>query len=163
MRFHFKRRRASRPQRKLARDWSSAGRWLATGTLAFYTVAGSERIALAQQAADVPKVSPGSAPNLPVVRFDIPKGALGEAAVAFSNATGLHLEFAETALTTLSTGGVSGLYTPQSALNVMLANTGLSYRFTSSTNVVLEISKVTASVDVVDAASALSTSSAKYS
>ncbi len=163
MRFHFKRRSNRRESKRHTRGWSPAQRWLATGTLAFYTVAGSGRVALAQQSGDVTKGSPGSAPNLPVVRFNIPKGSLEDAVAAFSNATGLHVEFSQDALATLATEGLSGLYTAQSGLKMLLTNTGLSYRFTSASTVVIEISKVAASVDVVDTASALATSSAKYS
>ena len=163
MRFHFKRRSSRQERKRQACGWSPAQRWLATGTLAFYTVAGSGRVALAQQSGDITKASPGSAPNLPVVRFDIPKGSLEDAVAAFINATGLHVEFSQDALATLATEGLSGLYTAQSGLKMLLTNTGLSYRFTSANTVVIEISKVTASIEVVDAASALATSSAKYS
>src|SRR5262249_44699369 len=92
MRFHFKRHdlRRARKQRK-----SPAQRWLATGALAFYTVTGGAKSALAQQSVDVTKVSPSEPSNAPVVQFDIPGSSLATAIKIFSNATALHVNIAK--------------------------------------------------------------------
>ncbi len=156
MRIRFKRHGLKRIKRP-------AQRFLATGALAFYTVAGSGKYALAQQSADVTKVSRSQSSNLPVVRFDIPAGSLDSAIAKFTAATGLHVNVANDGLFSLTTKAVSGLYTPDAALKILLAETGLSYRFTSATDVVIEIAPITSSADVTTSVAAPIGSSAKYS
>lgn len=82
---------------------------------------------------------------------------------AFTNATGLHVDLSEEGLLSLNSPGVTGLYTPEDALRILLRDTGLTFRFTSAENVRLEIASASTTVDVTEAASALASSSVKYS
>ena len=63
----------------------------------------------------------------------------------------------------LATAGVSGVLTPEQALDQMLKNTGVHWRFTGTNSVVLELNSVTESIDVSASTSALPTSISKYS
>jgi catecholate siderophore receptor len=164
MRFHFKRKVSRRERQQRAGGLSPAQKWLATGALAVSSVAGSGQFAWAQRPSGGASESASAVPSQGLaVRFENPKASLGELAPVFENATGLHLEFAEPDLANIGSAGITGLYTPEAALKVLLANTGLSYRFTAANRVMIEIAPYSTTVDVSEAALSLLTSTAKYS
>src|SRR5262249_51726494 len=66
-------------------------------------------------------------------------------------------------LRTLASPGVSGVYTTDQAIQKVLANTGLIYRFTDASSIVIDIRSVTTTVEVSAGAAPLATSSPKYS
>ena len=71
-------------------------------------------------------------------RFDIPAQPLGEALVQFGLQSGLQV-VADGSLTAgRQSAGVSGTHSPAEALSRLLAGTGLTFRFTTSTTVLLE-------------------------
>jgi catecholate siderophore receptor len=145
-----------------------AYRWLATGTLAVYTVIGCQKFACAQvpESRERPQI-PTLAAALPARKFDIPPGLLRDAIQNFAKATSLEVSLVNEGIGMLSTPGVSGVLTPEQALDQMLRSTGVHWRFTGPSAVLLELNTVTASVEVsasVSAsASALPLSVAKFS
>src|SRR5262249_6316990 len=62
-----------------------------------------------------------------------------------------------------SVNAVSGLLTPEQALDQLLKDTGVHWRFTGPSSIVLELNSVSATIDVSASTSALSTSVSKYS
>jgi catecholate siderophore receptor len=81
---------------------------------------------------------------------------------AFEKASGLRAQPSQEGILSLSSAGVSGLCTVEQALKKLLAGTGVTYRFTGSDTVTLEIESVATSVDVTAAVAALATSTPKY-
>jgi hemoglobin/transferrin/lactoferrin receptor protein len=67
------------------------------------------------------------------ISYNIPAGKLSTALTRWAQASGVKLLAPATALQNLSTGGLTGSHSPQSALATLLAGTGLSYTFTGST------------------------------
>ena len=61
--------------------------WVAVGTLAAYSAAGSGRIALAEKSSPGEAGPDGKVQALPVRRFDIPAGQLGDALTTFTKIT----------------------------------------------------------------------------
>jgi len=140
--------------------------WIAVGTLAAYSTVGSGKLAIAQEAkkntkGDAPS-SPAQVQALPVKRFDIPSGPLDAVTTAFEVDTGLHVQFATSGIRDVVSPGISGRYTAAKALKLLLAGTGVSYRFDGPRTVVLELSQVAISVDVTASADTLSASLPKY-
>jgi|GEM_PF-3610484 len=72
-------------------------------------------------------------------RFDIPSGTLEEVLIAFQKITGLQVVFVSEDIRTLQSPGVSGVYTSEQALKQLLSKTGVTYRFTKSNTVTLEL------------------------
>jgi len=72
------------------------------------------------------------------VTFDIPAQDLNGAMLAFAEAAGLQVFYDADKLRGLRTSGVQGSYTPERALDLLLAGTGFSYSFIDPTTVMLE-------------------------
>lgn len=70
--------------------------------------------------------------------FDIPAGPLASALNRFADETSLQLVYDTKLAEGLTTAGVSGTYTVEQALTVMLAGTGLGYRFANDQTVTLQ-------------------------
>ena len=131
------------------------------GTLAAYTTLGSKtgKVAYAQETRGPGKDTDrlrlcrsGASTSRP--------GPLGTVLDSFQSATGLQVMVPNEAMRTLSSPGVSGLYSVELALKQLLAGTGVSYRFTASETVTLEFQSLEPSVDVTERISPLS--SLKY-
>lgn len=69
--------------------------------------------------------------------FNIPAQALSSALLQFSENTGVKTLFSSDVARDIKTPGLSGSYTPQQALDKLLANTGVAYRFTDTESVAL--------------------------
>ena len=80
----------------------------------------------------------------------------------FEQVTGIKATVSKEGIRSVSSPGVTGLYTPEQALQKLLAETGLTYRFTAANAVALDLKTVDASVDVVTSVDALLTSTAKF-
>ncbi|HYK34390.1 TonB-dependent receptor plug domain-containing protein, partial [Alloacidobacterium sp.] len=116
----------SRKQRKLA------GRraWLALGTVTAYAAVSATGKAQATYAQNGPQKSNPNAPaQPPIQRFDIHAGPLDAALTQFATATGISIQYTIPANTLpgFHTAGVSGIYSAPQALDLLLANTGLTY------------------------------------
>ena len=85
----------------------------------------------------------------PARRYDIPPGPLAQVIAEFERLTGVAVRVAEQALLTMPSPGVSGMKTTDEALTELLANTGLGFRFTGPTSVVVDVRAVRESVDVL--------------
>lgn len=72
------------------------------------------------------------------VRFDIPPQDLTSALSSFGESSSLQLLYDAALARGLNTEGVSGSYTPEQALRILLAGTGLTARFAGSDAVTLE-------------------------
>ncbi len=72
--------------------------------------------------------------------FDIPAQSLSSALLQFSENTGIKTFFSADVARDIQTPGLSGSYTPQQALDKLLTNTGIAYRFTDTESVALSVS-----------------------
>lgn len=149
-----------------ANSWPVTYRWLATGAVAVYTAVGCHQLI----AAPAPplrtisaRVSFAAAAALPPRRFDIPAGLIQDAAESFRKATSLEVSFTNEGIGKLTANSVSGVFTPEQALDQLLKGTGVHWRFIGTNAIVLELNSVAASIDVSASTSALSTSVTKYS
>ncbi|HEY3836399.1 MAG TPA: TonB-dependent receptor plug domain-containing protein, partial [Bryobacteraceae bacterium] len=154
---------------KIARPsagWPTAYRWAAMGTLVACSAMGNKAVLSAQ---DITRPNPTRRPKLqtqgrqPVYRFDIPASSLDAAAASFQRTTSFHVTVSNSAIGRVASPGVTGLCTPEQALQRLLAGTGLSYRFTAPETVLLDIAEVVQSVDVAASVDELAESSPKYS
>lgn len=143
--------------------WPFACRWAAVGTLVAYSAGGSRTFNLAR-AQDVRHPgAPAQTQGAQLVRrFDIPTGSLDAVLTAFHQVTGITVTVAQEGIRTLWSPGVTGLYTPEQALQKLLADTGLTYRFTTADDVSLDLKSVGQSVDVTASVEVLSSSTPKY-
>ncbi len=147
--------------------WPTAYRWAAMGTLVAYSATGTKTVNLAR-AQDVGGPVPAKRTishtqgSQPVRRFGIPAGPLDSAIEAFRQVTGITVTLSTEGLRAISSPGVMGLYTPEQALERLLADTGLTYRFTSADSVSVDLKSVAQSVEVTASIEALAASSPKY-
>jgi catecholate siderophore receptor len=160
-------RRNSAATAKEQRSWPVTYRWVAMGTLVAYSAIGAKYIGNANAQVLSAPATPTSGRqdtkgSRPVRRFNIPAESVGDALSAFEAVAGVGVSTRQAGLRAIPCGGISGLYTPEQALDKLLANTGLTYRFTSPTTVLVEIGKVASSVEVVGTRDALATSMPKY-
>jgi len=120
------------------------------GTLLAYSAIGVTKVAVAGPVRE-PKERDG-APTGPqalvVRRFEIAPGNLGEALAAFEKVSGISVKFSDDGLRTLPAHGVAGLYTPDQALRILLADSGASYRFVSAGAVAIELAQIATTVEV---------------
>ena len=72
-------------------------------------------------------------------RFDIPAGPLSVVLAAFEKQTGISATSRRDGLLELQSPGVAGLFSPQQAIEQLLAGTGLVFRFTSATAIDLDL------------------------
>jgi catecholate siderophore receptor len=137
--------------------------WVAVGTLAAYSAIGTRTGAYAQDrngAQPQPPLQNHGA--LPVFRFDIPPGTLDEVLRSFQNSTGVKVLAPSEGIRSLESPGVSGLYTTEQALQLLLKGTGVDYHFTGAHTVALALAAVTTTVEVAADAGVLATSMPKY-
>jgi catecholate siderophore receptor len=134
--------------------------------LVAYTAIGCQKLAAAPLHPQRPRstwLAFNAAPALPPRRFDIPAGLLRDAAQLFRKLTNLEITMTNEGIGQLTTAGVSGVMTPEQALDQMLKNTGIHWRFAGTNSVLLEVNSVTESIAVSASISALPGSVSKYS
>ncbi len=121
-------------------------------------------MALAQQATRAGRTNAAvSQGSQPVWRFGIPAGPLDAVLRTFTQMTGVSVTFAKEGIRELSSPGVTGVFTADQALQKVLTNTGVTYRFTSPAAVTLDLKSVATSVDVAESIEAVASSMPKYS
>jgi catecholate siderophore receptor len=169
MRIKIKKPRKNKTNRSNGRgDWPIAYRWAAMGTLVVYSAVGSKTFNVAR-GQDVQRPGQGNSSisptqgSQPVWRFDIPAGPLDSVIAAFEQVTGFSFSVSKEGIRTLSSPGVSGVYTAEQALQKLLSDTGLTYRFTSATAVSLDLKSVASSIEVTTSVDALAAASPKFS
>jgi catecholate siderophore receptor len=148
-------------------SWPVAYRLAALGTLVAYSAIGSKTINVvcAHELSGASKASGRATQTrgaVPELAFDIQPGPLGPVLAAFEAATGLHASVVKSGMLSLASPGVSGTCTAEQALQRLLKDTGINYRFTSSTAFTLELNAVASSTDVTTTIEALSTASPKF-
>ena len=141
-----------RVAKQRAGSWPVTYRLVAMGTLVAYSALGATKIALAGPRAAARSSEPadgeGQSQALVVRRFDIPAGTMAVVLVEFEKVTSIHVTVSEEGIRALQSPGVTGLYTPEKALVQLLAESGVTYRFTSINTVVLRLQSVSSSVEV---------------
>ena len=137
---------------------------MAVGTLAAYSVGGPGKLAIAQTKQSAKQQAGAADPEeaLPKQRYNIAPGTLRSVIPAFQDTSGLQIEVSVAELLTLQCAGVSGNYTIEQALKILLSGTGLDYVFGSDRLVTLELKTATTSVDINDLAPILASSLSKY-
>ena len=136
--------------------------WVAVGTLAAYSAAGSGKIALAETGGPGEAEPGGKVQALPVRRFDIPAGQLGDVLTSFTKITGVKVSVSIGDIRTLQSQGVVGVYTPEQAIQKLIVNTGLRYSMEPDGSVVLEIERSSSTVDVTAEAPVIAASMPKF-
>jgi catecholate siderophore receptor len=141
------------------RSWRVAPRYLvALGTLAAYAGTGGMRNASAQSPAAIHSTQTASGVTLQ--RFAIESSVLQDALDAYRAATGVNVNVKE--FGSVSSPGVTGLYTPEEALKKLLAGTGLVARYASPSEAALQLEDVKSLVEVTADSSKIGTSMPKY-
>jgi catecholate siderophore receptor len=158
-------------------NWPIGYRWAAAGILVAYSATGTKMISVAHaqeayQAApaqtlpvalSTPAAQAGAiSGRLPLWKFDIPAEPLEEARKAFEQTTGLKVELAKEQMGSIVSAYVSGEYTSEQALRRLLVGTGLAFRFASSSKVIIDVTSVSTSVEVVGGIDPLATASPKF-
>ena len=73
--------------------------------------------------------------------FNIPAQALSSALKTFAEDTGLQMLYSSDTVKGIRSNGVNGKHQPKEALDILLSNTGLSFKFTDSNTVVVQNNK----------------------
>jgi catecholate siderophore receptor len=144
-----KRKKKNIRKKTVCAGWPVAYRWLAVGTLVMYTAVGSKTIVLSAQEAGGAVSASAEIGNLPARRYNIAPGPLDTVISAFQTATGLRVEVQREEVRSIASPGVTGLLTAEEALERLLTDTGVSYRFTSAQTVSLEIAGPSQSIEVI--------------
>jgi catecholate siderophore receptor len=140
--------------------------WLtitAMGTLVAYGAFGSQTVGYAHARSPrsaLTSIGSQNTSKTPTHRFDIPPGPLDAVLSAFQSVTGWRVILMKDEIGSISSPGVSGVYAVEQALKQLLTGTNVSYRFTATETVTLEVSGPSASVEVTGPASTIS--SPKY-
>lgn len=82
------------------------------------------------------------------LRFDIPPGAMDKVLATFQSVTGWRVILAKEGIGMIASPGVSGVYAARQALKQILAGTNITYRFTASETVTLDVSGPAEAVEV---------------
>ena len=126
------------------------------GVLVAFTVGSSRAVEVAfakhNQIETTRKFSDGK--NGLTKQFQIPPGSLKEVLTTFEKATGWRVEIPDN-IRDISSPGVSGDYTEEQALKLILQNTGVVYTIISPKNVALKLQGPAETVEVVDKNSTL--------
>jgi catecholate siderophore receptor len=96
------------------------------------------------------------------VRFDIPAGSLEAAVKAFEESAGWAVTFVKDEMGTTESPGVTGLYTPEQALEKLLSGTGLAFRSTAAKTATIDVKPVDVAVEVLGHAEPLAAVSPKF-
>lgn len=132
--------------------FSERRKWVAIGALAAYSASGGAAALQAQSQGPDPtrKQQPGQ--SFPVVRFDIPAGALADAIAEFERTSGWQVEIPNERMRGLAAKPVQGVMPAGQALTRLLAGTGLRYLAAGSARAVLAFEEVRSTAEVNDRA-----------
>jgi catecholate siderophore receptor len=132
------------------------------GTLAVYSAIGCRIFAQDLPAAADNPDSPGPQNSSSVHQFKITAGPLDTILAAFEKETSLHIIVPTAEMRNVQSPGVSGLYTVEQAIGILLQNTGLTYKFSNTQTIALSLKEASTTVDVNETVSGLATSSPKF-
>jgi catecholate siderophore receptor len=85
------------------------------------------------------------------VSFDIPPGLLDDVIQQFERTAGLNIVLSRPGIGNLPSPGVHGEYTSDKALQIILAGTGVTFRYSASATITLDLTVVSETVDVMAA------------
>ncbi|HEX3117511.1 MAG TPA: STN domain-containing protein, partial [Candidatus Acidoferrum sp.] len=127
---HRAAKRTSKKKSKISK-WPVTYRFVAMGTLVAYTAFGASKITLAQspELASTAQTQTSGSPA-PTRRFEIPAGSLDSTVSAFEILTHIHVSFVDDGIRLLASPGVQGTYTDEQALDRLLDDSGVTYKFT---------------------------------
>lgn len=156
------RKKTKKPIAQTNRTWQKSGSyWMAMGALVAYSATSDSMLpaALAQEATGRPRPAvEAAAQTLPIRRFEIAAGPMDDVLKGFREATGLQVRIASPHIANISSPGVRGLYTAPQALEQIVSNTGLEFRFLESRLVEIRVRTQTTRVEVSDDVTMLSSS-----
>ncbi len=143
-------RKARQVENEISDRWPVTYRWMAMGTLVAYSALGATKVAVGHPIGErfPSKKNSNGQQALVVRRFSIDAGSLEETLDAFARVTGISVTFADEGLKKLPSKGVTGIYAPEQALKILLADTGAGYRFSSADSVTIQLASVATSVEV---------------
>jgi catecholate siderophore receptor len=101
-------------------------------------------------------------PSTQPTRFDIAPGSISAVIEAFQQATGFTVVLSSPSIGAIYSNGASGVLTVDQALAALLEGTGVTFRFTASAAVALELRINAESVEVTGRTSTAVVSSPKY-
>ena len=127
-------------------SWPTTYRWTAMGTIVACSAVGSKTLNVAQ-AQTVPQPG-GGVSQTQAQRFDIPSGPLSEVLPQFARVAGVTFTLSADSIGTLTSPGVSGIFTVQQALQHLVDGTSVTFRFTAPTVVAFQLRGRTESVEV---------------
>jgi catecholate siderophore receptor len=128
-------RSAARRRERRAAQWLATGAFAACATFGVRSVPSARAEGLEATAAEA---ADGQGQRR-VLQFEIPAGPLSTVIEAFQRTTGWTVTFADDAVRSLQSGGVSGVFTPEQALRRILAGTGVAHRLTAAQTAVLDL------------------------
>ena len=125
---------------------------MAVGTLAAYTTCSEKGVmrlyAQQDRRAATTSSSSGQTRSLTVHHFEIAPGALHDVLDTFQRTAGVQILVPQQTVLSIWSPGVNGLYTLEQAVQKILVGTGLVYRFTTPTTVIVEIAGPSTTVEV---------------
>ncbi|MBS1850725.1 MAG: TonB-dependent siderophore receptor [Acidobacteria bacterium] len=121
---------------------------MAVGTLAATTLGGKSLYAQQDRKGPVAGVASMQTQGMVVRRFDISGGTLEIVLNAYEVATGVQVTIARDSIRSIGSPGVAGLYSNEQALRQLLAGTGITYKFSTPTQVTLQIQGLSTAVEV---------------
>jgi catecholate siderophore receptor len=96
------------------------------------------------------------AQDRPAMRFDIAAGPLRDVIAQFERTTRLRVHVPNAAILSIQSAGVTGVFTPEQALERLLAGTGAAFSFSGSETVTIDLAAVREFVAVTGRAPAVS-------
>jgi catecholate siderophore receptor len=144
------------------RDWLAIG---AMGSLVAYTAVGGKGVHPIYSAAPLgqtPAHTINPTQTVPIFKFDISSGLLDSVIQAFEQTSGNDIVFSREGIGRLPSPGARGEYSAEEALRQILAGTGVSFRYTASDTITLDLNSVAEMVQVTTPAPIVAPSSPKF-
>ncbi|MCC6539732.1 MAG: TonB-dependent siderophore receptor [Bryobacterales bacterium] len=128
--------------------------YAAIGSLALMSTAAAAPVLAAppNQATGRTPAAANASASLPVARFEIAAGALGESIAAFERTSGWKVAIPDERMRSLPGKAVTGAMSSARALQQLLAGTGLTFEMREAMSAVLKVDAVRSSVEVTDRA-----------
>ena len=134
-------------------------RWIAVGAFGTFVAvtAAGDRLVFAAHPQQQPRVASVSETQqlAGTRRYQIEEGSLDAVLESFKEASGVRITLARPEFSKVISAGVRGVYSTDRALEALLAGTGLSYRYTGTNVITIDLEGLRQSVDVTTTSAAL--------